>query len=156
MIDMMTDKLIDVYPYSVTRGQVRFLIFRRSAEVVYAGQWRMVGGKVREGESRADAALRELGEETGCRPDQFWTVPSVNQFYDAATDTIHHIAVFAACLDIESSVHLNHEHDCYLWIPLQDVKKFIKWPEQVRLISLIHDILATDGILPQWQISQSQ
>ncbi len=152
----MSDKLIDVYPYAVSNGNVRFLIFRRAGNVIYSGQWRMIGGKVQTGESRPAAALRELREETGCRPEMLWAVPSVNQFFDAATDTLHHIAAFAALLDIHSTIQLNHEHDRYLWIPVQDVKNFIKWPEQVRLLSLIHDILASDGILPEWQIPQSQ
>jgi dihydroneopterin triphosphate diphosphatase len=151
----MSVTLIDVYPYSIVDGEVRFLIFRRAEKVVYSGQWRMIGGKVRYGETRADAAIRELGEETGCRPDLLWAVPGVNHFFDAATDTVHHIAVFAARLDDRPVIRLNHEHDSFRWIPIQDVKNFIKWPEQVRLLYLIHDILSGDGILPEWQIPQT-
>jgi len=154
MSNLMSDSLIDVYPYCMTDDGVRFLIFRRTGAVMYAGQWRMIGGKVRDGESRAVAALRELKEETGCDTDLFWTVPSVNQFYDTASDTIHHIAAFAARLDRHAPIRLNHEHDHFQWIKIQDVKNFIKWPEQVRLIYLIHDILTGDGVMPEWLISE--
>jgi len=150
----MSDSLIDVYPYCVTGEGIRFLVLRRAEAVIYAGQWRMIGGKVGDGESRAKAALRELKEETGCNAELFWTVPSINQFYDAASDTIHHIAVFAARLDRNASIRLNHEHEDYKWIRLQDVKNFIKWPEQVRLIYLINDILTGDGVMPGWLISE--
>ncbi len=150
----MSDRLIDVYPYCVTDEGIRFLVFRRTEAVMYGGQWRMIGGKVGDSENRAMAALRELKEETGCDAALFWTVPSVNQFYDAASDTIHLIAAFAARLDRHASIRLNHEHDHYQWIGIQDVKNFIKWPEQVRLIYLIHDILTDDGVMPEWLIPE--
>ncbi|HBQ58180.1 MAG TPA: NUDIX domain-containing protein, partial [Balneolaceae bacterium] len=78
-------KLVDVYPYKIKNGVPLFLIFKRSANKIYANQWRMVGGKVQEGESRWEAGLRELKEETGLTPLKFWTIPSVNQFYEAKT-----------------------------------------------------------------------
>lgn len=142
-----SDTLIDVYPYACFGNEVKFLIFKRSDHVIYAGQWRMIGGK-----TRTRAALRELEEETGCLPTLFWTVPAVNQFYEASRDTIHHIAVFAACLDERQAIRLNHEHATYKWITLKDVKKFIKWPEQIRLLNLIHDILTGNGVISEWRI----
>lgn len=65
---------------------------------------------------------------------------------------IHHIVAFAARLDDQMIIRLNHEHVDCKWIYTQDVKKIIKWPEQVRLIYMIHDILTTDGILQEWRI----
>ena len=152
----MTHKLVDVYPYIVSgrdaEHKVRFLILKRSMNVIYAKQWRMIGGKVHSGEHRAEAAVRELQEETGSRPEEIWTVPDINQFYDVKTDTINHIAVFAARLNSHGKVRLNHEHDCYKWISVEEVATFIRWPEQVRLINLIHDILTQKEILPEWRV----
>ncbi|MFO8028288.1 MAG: NUDIX domain-containing protein [Cyclonatronaceae bacterium] len=152
MDDNTSDTLIDVYPYTHFGNEVRFLIFKRSDHVIYAGQWRMIGGKTKEGETRTMAALRELEEETGCMPTLFWTLPAVNQFYEVSTDTIHHIAVFAACLDDRQIIRLNHEHVTYKWITIEDVKNFIKWPEQIRLLNLIHDILTNNGVMSEWRI----
>jgi 8-oxo-dGTP diphosphatase len=43
----------------------RFLVARRPAEVHLAGYWEFPGGKIEAGEAPADAARRELEEETG-------------------------------------------------------------------------------------------
>ena len=84
-------KLIDVYVYRIVEGEPQFLLFLRSAKKIYARQWRMIGGKVEQGEKYWEAALRELKEETGLIPSRFWTIPSINSFYEAKTDQIHQI-----------------------------------------------------------------
>jgi len=43
----------------------RFLVARRSGEVHLAGYWEFPGGKIEPGEEPAEAARRELEEETG-------------------------------------------------------------------------------------------
>ena len=45
----------------------RYLIARRPAHKRHAGAWEFPGGKVREGESPAEALARELSEELGLR-----------------------------------------------------------------------------------------
>lgn len=151
----MSTKLVDVYPYRQMGDNITFLIFKRADDMIYAGQWRMIGGKVNPGEHRSIAALRELNEETGCKPHDFWVVPGVNQFYDHNTDTIHAIAAFAGRIDSSAKIRLNHEHQSYKWISASDAKKIINWPEQVRLINIIHDILVYKHVLPEWQVAIS-
>jgi dihydroneopterin triphosphate diphosphatase len=102
---MAEKKLIDLYPYRVTDDQPEFLLLKRSKGRIYQGQWRMIGGKVEEGEAYWQAALRELDEETGLVPLKFWTLPSINQFYEAKTDQILSIPAFAA--EIAPDEHLN-------------------------------------------------
>ncbi|MEX2477478.1 MAG: NUDIX domain-containing protein [Gracilimonas sp.] len=147
-------KLIDVYPYRQKNGYPHFLIFKRSSDKIYANQWRMVGGKVKEGEQRWEAALRELKEETGLSPVKLWTIPSVNQFYEAKSDTIHSIPAFAAELDYEDEITLDDEHTEYKWISIEGVQPYIKWPEQLRLMKLTYDIMTDEflEILPEWEI----
>lgn len=147
-------KLIDVYPYKIEDGVPEFLIFKRSTNKVYANQWRMVGGKVQEGETRWKAALRELKEETGLVPNTFWVIPSVNRFYEPKTDMIHAIPAFAAQLNPNADIRLDEEHTDYKWVKADEISRYIPWPEQRRLIKLIHTIL-TDNlyqILPEWLI----
>ncbi len=150
-------KLIDVYPYRLKNRTPYFLIFKRSEEKIYSNQWRMVGGKVKEGESYWKGALRELKEEVGISPIKFWTIPSVNQFYEAKTDTTHSIPAFAAELDVNAEIQLDEEHSGYKWVRIDEVELYIKWPEQRRLMQLTSDIL-TDKyleILPEWLIEIS-
>lgn len=146
-------KLIDVYPYRVDGKNVEFLILKRSSKKIYADQWRMVGGKVQENESYWGAALRELNEELSVVPKQFWTVPSLNKFYEHSSDTIHHIPAFAAGLEWnDEKIGLDDEHSGYLWIKADEVSEYIHWPEQRRLIQLINEILTNQKILPEWII----
>ena len=78
-----TVRVVDVYPYRLDENHLpEFLLVRRAAGLVYAGQWRMIGGKVDAGETAWQAALRELREETGLTPTRFWSLPSVNHFYE--------------------------------------------------------------------------
>lgn len=147
-------KLIDVYPYRQKHGYPNFLIFKRSSEKIYANQWRMVGGKVQEGEQSWQAALRELKEETGLSPVKLWAIPSVNQFYEPKSDTVHTIPPFAAELEFDAEITLDDEHSEYKWVSIEDVQSYIKWPEQLRLMKLTYDIMTDEflEILPEWVI----
>lgn len=149
----MEKKLIDVYPYRINGKNVEFLILKRSSKKIYANQWRMVGGKVEDGETFWQAALRELNEEISEKPSSFWTVPSVNSFYEHKTDTIHQIPAFAAKIEwTDERIKLDDEHSGYLWVKADQINEYIHWPEQKRLIRLINDILINHQILPEWII----
>lgn len=147
-------KLIDVYPYRIKEGEPEFLVFKRSSEKIYAHQWRMVGGKVKDGEKSWEAALRELKEETGLTPVNLWVIPSINQFYEAKTDAIHSIPAFAAELEKEAVISLDDEHTGYSWISAGEVEHYLKWPGQQRLIKLTANILTDESseILPEWMV----
>ena len=75
----------------MSSGVPEFLLLLRSKNKIYANQWRMVGGKVKEGETYWEGALRELKEELGLEPDFFWVIPSVNTFYEPSSDQLHQI-----------------------------------------------------------------
>ncbi len=144
-------KLIDVYVYRLNSGQPEYLLLLRSSKKIYANQWRMVGGKVQEGEDYWMAALRELKEELGVSPDSFWVIPSVNTFYEAKTDQIHQIPAFAAELS-DHEIILNEEHTEYRWIGVNEINDMIAWPEQKRLIQLTDQLVRNNQILPEWRI----
>ena len=145
-------RLIDVYAYRIKEGEPEFLLLLRSAKKIYAHQWRMIGGKVKEGEKYWEAALRELHEETGLSPKEFWTIPSLNTFYEVNSDQIHHIPAFAVELSPEAAPNLDSEHTEYRWISIDELDSYLSWPEQRRLIRLTNDLLVNDQILPEWRI----
>jgi len=132
-------RLIDVYVYRFWEGGVQFLLLHRSPDKIYAGSWRMVGGKVHAGETHAQAALREVREETGCEPAAFWCVPSCNVFHEWQTDQTHMIPVFAA--EIVRDPVLNAEHDAFQWCTEDEAVRYLAWPEQQRLTRLVARLL---------------
>ncbi|SMO69309.1 NUDIX domain-containing protein [Fodinibius sediminis] len=146
----MERRLVDVYAYCFRKGEVELLVLKRAPHVIYSDQWRMIGGKVRQGEKAYTAGLRELREETGYVPKLFWTLPSVNHFYEASSDCIRHIPVFAAEVDPEESITLNHEHVDHKWISDEQISEHIQWPEQQRLMHLLIRILTQNQLLDEW------
>ncbi|MDR8391037.1 NUDIX domain-containing protein [Aliifodinibius sp. S!AR15-10] len=147
-------QLIDVYPYRLIGDASipEFFVGKRAPGKVYADQWRMVGGKVIDGEKAWEAAFRELKEETGVVPVKFWSPPTLNQFYEPSSDTVHHIPVFAARLPAGAGIKLNEEHSDYKWITIDVAERYINWPEQLRIMQLIHQILTSQAILQDWII----
>ena len=139
-------RVVDVYPYRDRSVNPEFLLLHRAPNTQYAGQWRMVGGKIEAGEAAWEAGLREVKEETGHAPSQFWTVPSVNTFYEWQADRINLIPAFAAALPNDPV--LDDEHDDFVWLPAQEAARRLAWPEQQRLLR-VADQLLRDGIPPR-------
>jgi len=136
----MKHRLVDVYPYRILDGgAVEHLLLHRAQGAVYSGEWRMVGGKVEDSESAWQAGLRELSEETGLKPVRFWALPSVNSFYEWQSDAVHHIPAFAA--EVDRNPVLDHEHDDFAWLSLEDALIRMAWPEQCRLLRLLDSYL---------------
>lgn len=142
--------LVDIYPYKWEKEEVKLLILKRSPDVIYAGQWRMVGGKVEQKEKAYEAALRELQEETSLQPQLFWTLPSINQFYDSNIDAIRQIPAFAVQINGGKRIVLNHEHIAYKWIGEGEISSYIQWPEQERLMKLLISIVTHKQLLDEW------
>jgi len=140
-----TTRVVDVYPYRERAKRPQFLLLRRVEGTSYAGDWRMVAGKIKPDEAAWQAALRELREETGRTPDRFWTVPSVNAFYEWREDRINLIPAFAA--SISGDPVLDDEHDEYGWWPAAEARDRLQWPEQQRLLRLTAQVLR-NGIPP--------
>lgn len=132
-------KLIDVYVYRRSEQGIEFLLLHRAPKKIYAGSWRMVGGKVEQGETHAQAALREVQEETGRAPVAFWCVPSCNVFHEWQADQTHVIPVFAA--ELAEDPVLNPEHDAFLWCGMEEAVRHLAWPEQQRLVRLVAELL---------------
>lgn len=150
---MVKKKLIDLYPYRVKEDNAEYLLLKRAKGQLYDGQWRMIGGKVEEGETYWEAALRELYEETRLKPVTFWTIPSLNKFYEHHTDEILTIPAFAAQIEVSASPVLDKEHSVAQWFNIEKAIEVIPWPEQRRLLKLVHDIITSNQILDDWLVS---
>ena len=146
-----TVRVVDVYPYRQREdGSREFLILHRAPAHAYAGTWRMVGGKIDAGETALQAALRELAEETGLAVRRFWSLPSVNAFYEWSRDTVALAPAFAA--EVTGEVTLCDEHNRFAWFPAEDAAARLKWPEQRRLLRLADALLAEGDLAPAWEI----
>ena len=138
---------VDVYPYRTEAdGATLWLVLRRAAGRSDAGRWRMVGGKIHDGEAAWETAFRELAEETGWRPEagllDLWTLPSVNVFYEPLADRLVLAPAFAA--HVEGDPVLDAEHDAWAWLPVDAAADRLRWPEQARILRLAARLVPAD------------
>lgn len=123
----------------VTRGG-EFLLMHRAQD----DYWHVVAGVVEDGETFADAAARELREETGLdRPiadlgmAQAYEIPDAlrDEYLPGITEvTIENFAVEAPA---GWEPVLNEEHDDYRWLGLSDAIALTHWPETMEIIAAI-------------------
>jgi 8-oxo-dGTP pyrophosphatase MutT (NUDIX family) len=92
----------------------RVLLLRRDASGDHAHEWALPGGKVREGETVEDAAVRECREELGWDPGSAgkWHCRRVRDDVDATT--------FVRNVDSEFSPPQLREHDAFMWVDPQE------------------------------------
>jgi 8-oxo-dGTP pyrophosphatase MutT (NUDIX family) len=121
-------------------GRPEILLIRRAPGRMYPGLWQCVTGKLEPGERIADAALREVAEETGLRAadlEAFFETDLVNWFHEASLDALLCEAVFAARVRADARVVLSFEHDDARWLPVLEAKALVTWPAYERAIDLV-------------------
>lgn len=126
-------------------GRPEILLIRRAPDRMYPGLWQCVTGKLEPDERIADAALREVAEETGLRADDleaFYETDLVNWFHEASLDALLCEAVFAAHVRADARVVLSVEHDDARWLPVKEAKAIVTWPAYERAIETVEWLLA--------------
>jgi dATP pyrophosphohydrolase len=122
-----------------------FLQLRRAPGEYLAGTWQSVRGKVEPGEAAWQSALRELREETGLTPREFYKLTLLDSFYLARDDTIHHCPAFCAVVDAAATIKLNAEHDAFRWVACDEMDSLTMWATERQLVAeVVRDILG-DG-----------
>ena len=111
----------------------RVLTLRRAAGVRCTGAWELVHGSVEAGERPADAARREVHEETGFAVERLYSV-TVNPFYLHRTDTVQLAIVFAAIVAPDIDVVLGPEHDDSAWRTPGAAVKALTWPREHQAV----------------------
>jgi 8-oxo-dGTP pyrophosphatase MutT (NUDIX family) len=111
------------------RDRWRVLTLRRAVGVRCTGAWELVHGSIEPGERPADAARREVLEETGLRVQRLYTL-AVNPFYLTSRNTIQMAVVFAAVVEHASVVTLSLEHDSMAWRTATAAIKHLAWPRE--------------------------
>ena len=143
--------IIEVAVFRAIEARMEILLLQRSADQrLYPGLWQLVSGKIRAGETASDAARREVAEETGLRPGSMWTIPQVNAFYSAATDTVQLTPLFAAEVMPDAFATLSNEHQAFRWATVDDARRTLVWPANRRLLDLLEHELWLSPELQRW------
>jgi len=135
----MTDirvSIVDVYVLRPSDRSFDVLCLKRSMNTRCPGTWETVHGHINDGEKPVDAAVRELFEETGLKPERLYNLSRVESFYMHATDTIALIPVFAAVIPKGvSAVTLSAEHTEFAWLAPEGATRRFAWPRETRAMN---------------------
>lgn len=123
-------RVVDCHVARQSSDGWEYLVLRRAEGRVDAGRWRIVTGKIEDGETAWQAALRELREETAFEPARLLAVPYVNQFYEWQHDRINAIPVFLAVVDSDADPVLDGEHVDHAWLGIDAAAERLGWPGQ--------------------------
>jgi 8-oxo-dGTP pyrophosphatase MutT (NUDIX family) len=135
-------RMIEVCVFRTTPEKSEYLLLKRADdERVYPGMWQIVTGTMDEGETALKASLRELSEETGMVPQQYWVVPHANAFYDHRRDAVHLVPFFAARVSADADVRLSREHSAFTWMSYADARARLVWPGQRAGLDLVEQVI---------------
>jgi 8-oxo-dGTP pyrophosphatase MutT (NUDIX family) len=131
--------LVDVYVLRGAESDLQCLVLRRAAGGRCPGSWETVHGHIEAGERPAEAAVRELEEETGLKPVRLYNLSRVESFYQHRIDEVALVPVFAAFVSSEATVRLGPEHDRLEWLAPGAAESRFAWPREQRALE---DIVA--------------
>ena len=135
--------LVDLYVLRGAAREIECLVLRRAAGGRCPGSWETVHGHIEAGETPAEAAARELLEETGLIPEKLYNLSRVETFYQHRLDEVALVPVFAAFVPREAGVTTGGEHDRFEWLPPVDARRRFAWPREARALDDILTLLGS-------------
>jgi 8-oxo-dGTP pyrophosphatase MutT (NUDIX family) len=137
-------------------GGFEILQLRREPADYMGGTWATVYGQIEKDETAIVAALRELREEAGLIPKEFFRLERVNSFFIPGTDTLWHCVQFCAIVAVDAEVLLNAEHDAFRWTSIGSAESEFIWQNDVTTIAEIQtQILRNSPAKPYLRIALS-
>lgn len=134
--------LVDLYVLRGSGASLECLVLRRAEGGRCPGSWEAVHGHIEPGETPADAARRELQEETGLVPERLYNLSRVETFYQHRLDEVALVPVFAAIVAPATAVRTGAEHDGFEWLAPADARRRFAWPREARALDDIAALLA--------------
>ena len=107
------------------------------------GHWDFVKGKVEEGETPHETALRETKEETGISDIEFidGLEESVEYDFRFKNEDIHKKVIFFLAKTDEKKISLSHEHNDFVWLEYDDALKKTTFRNAKNVLSKTNEFL---------------
>ena len=148
MVDILV-RVIDAYIFCQTEDGLKFLLLKRAKTKMYEHLWQGVAGKIEEGETASEAAIRELKEETGFDPVRMFVADHVSKFYEVHGDRINLVPVFGIEVDRED-VTISEEHCEFKWVNFETARDTLIWKGQKEGITSVFDMLNSNDDRIKW------
>ena len=134
-------------------GRWEFLQMLRSPERYMGDTWQLCTGGIYDGETATQAMLREIEEETGLTPDEFYQLDVVSTFFLSRIDALVTSPMFCAVVDPAAVVVLNDENTDHRWVDQAEILSRVMWPgERTALAELEREILKDGPAKPYLKI----
>ena len=104
-----------------------------------AGEWCQLSGRMDEGETAWQTALRELREETGLSADRLFNTDICETFYGASQNVVYLMPVFVAYVDAAAQVTLNFEHSDFHWVGFAEAEDMVPYGGQRKILRQIEE-----------------
>ena len=107
------------------------------------GHWDFIKGKVEEGETPHETALRETKEETGISDIEFIDgfEESVEYDFRFKNEDIHKKVIFFLAKTNEKKISLSHEHNDFVWLEYDNALKKTTFRNAKNVLSKTNEFL---------------
>ena len=109
------------------------------------GHWDFVKGKVEQGETPHETALRETKEETDISDIEFIDgfEESVEYDFRFKNEDIHKKVIFFLAKTSEKKMSLSHEHNDFVWLDYNDALKKTTFKNAKNVLSKTNEFLSS-------------
>lgn len=121
------------------------LLIRRGAGRYMGDTWQLVSGSLEAGEEAWRGALREVREETGLVPREFYRLSAMTTFYRADNDSINTAPMFCAIVAAGADVTINDESTGFEWVDIGQVSARLMWPGDRQALDEIRAVILAGG-----------
>lgn len=111
------------------------LLIRRG-RMPRAGEWSLPGGKQQQGETVAEALLREVREETGLEVELLGLVDVVDAIFPATDESpaYHYTLIDFSARYVSGEAQAGDDALEVAWVPFGTLARYPLWGETVRII----------------------
>jgi dATP pyrophosphohydrolase len=121
---------------------------RASGEYM-GGTWQLISGGIEPDETAWQAAIREMHEETGLSPREFYRLSTLTRFYRSDNDSLNTAPMFCAMVEADAVVQLNSEHTAFDWVNIDQAESRLMWPSDCEAFREVRSVLLEGGLAKQ-------
>lgn len=131
------------------RSAGAIVVHRSDSKIEYlilhypAGHWDFPKGNVEKGESELDAAIREIGEETGLTDLKFINgfKKMIQYYYRKGDQLVKKTVTFYLAESKTKDVKISFEHQGYVWLPIDEALAKVTYQNARNVLKEAHRFL---------------